>query len=227
MDKESNRIICTWDSGTDCIGCGNYGKLHCRWDRDILMTFYAIALPPLIAAIFGIILVNYLIGAWWSLAVYVIFLFVFFVLYEIRILCSHCPYYAEESIILHCLANHGMPKLWRYHPEPMNGFERISLIVCFLIIFFLFPLAVQGYGMWFITVHYARDGSVALLGLTGIALITILSGLAFFIVLRHFYCSRCVNFSCPLNSVPREVVDEFLRRNPVMREAWERCGYRL
>ncbi len=191
------------------------------------MIFYAIAFPPLIAAIFGIVLVNYLIGAWWSLTAYIIFLFVFFVLYEIRILCSHCPYYAEESTILHCLANHGMPKLWRYHPEPMNGFERISLVVCLVIIFFLFPLAVQGYGIWYIANYYAPDRVVALLGLTGIALLTILSGLAFFITLRNFYCSRCVNFSCPLNTAPREAVDEFMRRNPVMREAWERCGYRL
>jgi hypothetical protein len=27
--------------------------------------------------------------------------------------------------------------------------------------------------------------------------------------------------------VPREVVDEYLRRNPVMREAWEAHGWRL
>jgi hypothetical protein len=36
-----------------------------------------------------------------------------------------------------------------------------------------------------------------------------------------------VNFSCPLNDVPKEVVDAYLERNPVMQRAWEESGYRL
>jgi hypothetical protein len=36
-----------------------------------------------------------------------------------------------------------------------------------------------------------------------------------------------VNFSCPLNVVPKEVVDEYLRRNPVMRRAWLAHGWHL
>ena len=54
-----------------------------------------------------------------------------------------------------------------------------------------------------------------------------LAAAQFFVVLRYHYCSRCVNFSCPLNQIPKSVVDEYLRRNPVMREAWERSGYSL
>lgn len=227
MSDDKKYLLCTWGSGSDCHGCGNYGRLHCRWDRNLLMAFYAIAFPPLVLAAIGIVLVNLLTGKWWPLVVYGIILIVFFVFYEIRILCSHCPYYAEEGAVLHCLANHGLIKIWRYRPEPMNGFERMSLIVCFLIIFFLFPLAVQGYGIWFITVRYAQYGIPALLGLAGITLATLLSGVTMFVVLQRFYCCRCVNFSCPLNIVPKDAVDEYLRRNPVMRGAWERCGYRL
>jgi hypothetical protein len=47
----------------------------------------------------------------------------------------------------------------------------------------------------------------------------------FFWTLRKETCSRCVNFSCPLNAVPRELVDAYLERNPVMRQAWEESGW--
>jgi hypothetical protein len=43
--------------------------------------------------------------------------------------------------------------------------------------------------------------------------------------LRHYTCSRCVNFSCPLNSVASDIVAAYLARNPVMREAWEAAGW--
>jgi hypothetical protein len=45
--------------------------------------------------------------------------------------------------------------------------------------------------------------------------------------LRVVSCGRCINFSCPLNTVPKAEVDTYLRRNPAMREAWESAGYRL
>jgi hypothetical protein len=38
---------------------------------------------------------------------------------------------------------------------------------------------------------------------------------------------QMVNFSCPLNTVPKHSVDEFLQRSPRMREAWEESGYQL
>lgn len=34
-----------------------------------------------------------------------------------------------------------------------------------------------------------------------------------------------INFSCPLNTVEKRIVDEYLRRNPATREAWEKSGY--
>ena len=37
-------------------------------------------------------------------------------------------------------------------------------------------------------------------------------------------CIRCINFSCPVIAVPKPLVDAYLRRNPLMREAWEASG---
>lgn len=91
-------------------------------------------------------------------------------------------------------------------------FSRRDLLV-FVATFLLFcvPAVIgvvrSGYGWW-------------LLGWLGFALF-------FFGHLILAVCPHCVNFSCPLNRVPRRVVDAYLARNPVMREAWERCGWTL
>jgi hypothetical protein len=46
------------------------------------------------------------------------------------------------------------------------------------------------------------------------------------IISMHFLsCSKCPNFSCPLNNVPKVVVDDYLKHNSVMRRAWENQGY--
>ena len=60
-----------------------------------------------------------------------------------------------------------------------------------------------------------------------LALITLSGVLGFAFSLRKHICTRCVNFSCPLNDVPKIIVDAYLRGNPVMRRAWEENGYRL
>ena len=44
--------------------------------------------------------------------------------------------------------------------------------------------------------------------------------------IRKKYLLKCVNFSCLFNRVPKEVVDEYLKKNEVMRKAWEEAGYK-
>ncbi len=117
--------ICTWNEKSDCQNCNIQGKLACKWDKKILSGFHGIAWPPLITIIFGIVLVGFISGLWWPLYAYVIYFFLMFGILEIRFLCSHCPYYAEEGKTLHCLANHGSFKFWSYHPEPLNGFRKV------------------------------------------------------------------------------------------------------
>lgn len=43
-------------------------------------------------------------------------------------------------------------------------------------------------------------------------------------ILRRNFCSRCVNFSCPMNNVPRDRVDIYLGRNPEIEAAWQTSG---
>jgi hypothetical protein len=178
-------------------------------------------------SLFGLVFIGLLVNTWWPLITFlVVTIAVWGLGIETRLLCSHCPYWAEDSSTLHCWALPGSPKLWRYRPEPMNKWEK-SLITLLLLFVMVFPVAVEGYGIWFVASRYADFGLYALLGIIGITITSIMTTLLFYYVLTSHFCSRCVNFSCPANSVPKQIVDAYLERNPVMREAWMKSGYRL
>jgi len=219
--------ICTLDEQSTCASCSIQGKLACKWDKNILSGFYVIAWPPTIIAYFGIVLVSILTAVWWPLIAYVVYFFSMFGLFEIRFLCSHCPYYAEDSKILHCLGNHGSFKFWRYHPEPMNRFEQFMMYFLLATIFFVFPLAIMGYGLWFLASQYVAYGLISLLGLVGIMVASLATSISFVSTLKRFYCTKCVNFSCPLNAVSKPHIDAYLKRNEVMRRAWEASGWMI
>jgi len=224
QDTEAKFYVCTWDDNSDCTHCAASSGLHCKWDQNILTGFIATSIPPYLLFILGMVMVGIMTRVWWPLIVYIAFLVGFFGFFEIRILCSHCPYYAGDQKSLKCLANNGALKLWSFHPGPMNTFERTSLVVGFALIYAVFPLAIQGYGIWFIASQYASYGLIALLGMIGVVAAGMLLTFVFFAVLRIFFCSACINFSCPLNTVPEEMIDAYLDKNPVMREAWKKTG---
>lgn len=195
--------ICTWRAVEACKGCSIAGNLKCRFDFSDLLHFLLIFLVFLLPAYFGMVTGGY---GWYILG-HVGFMVVFFGAWEIRILCSHCPYYARRGATLHCIANHGMPKLWRYHPEPMSRAEKIQLLVGFTFL--------GGYPLPFLLL--GRQWIMGVIAALGV--------LTFFWTLSKYTCSQCVNFSCPLNTVPKNVVDAYLVRNPVMRRAWEASGW--
>ena len=126
----------------------------------------------------------------------------YFGLLEIRALCSHCPHYAEPGRILKCWANYGVPKLWKYHPSPMSGLEKV-LFLGGLVVLWGYPLAFLLLGMqWFLLAVYTLTTAGA------------------FMTLKIGMCSQCMNFACPLNAVEDAVRREFFRRNPVVAAAW-------
>jgi hypothetical protein len=197
--------ICTWQDETNCTGCPLADRLNCRFNWSDLLYFLVLFATPAITAIVGMLQGGYRIFlfAWAGYAVF------FFFIWEARILCSHCPYWAEDGRVLHCLANHGVLKIWRYHPEPMSRWEKIQFLVgASLLVLYPLPFLI-------ISEQYV------------FAVITLSGIMGFAFSLKKHICSRCVNFSCPLNGVPKLVVDAYLRGNPVMREAWEAKGYSL
>jgi hypothetical protein len=167
--------------------------------------FWLLCLTPTITAIAGMIRAGF---GWYLLGWVGVVIFLRFV-GDGRALCSHCPYWAKEGRILRCHSNFGMIKLWRYRPEPLTKTEQtIFLISQFVIWAYPFPFLVLG-----------GEYVLALIMASGVAALGWYS--------KQNKCSHCVNFSCPLNSMPKALADAYLRQNPVMREAWENSGYQL
>ncbi len=197
--------ICIWKDSENCNTCFLNGKLICHFYRKYLFSFLGFFFAFAITAFIGVIIAGY----GWFLLGWIGFWLLFFEFWEIRILCSHCPFYAEEGNTLHCIANYGSFKLWKFHPEPMNSSEKIQLIIGFIILF--------GYPLIFLIL----DAQIIFL------VICIIEISIFFIFLIAKRCGNCLNFSCPLNRVKKETVDCFLKKNPVMRKAWEDKGYKI
>jgi hypothetical protein len=172
-------------------------SIHCHFRPADLGHFLLVSMPTFLvggAAVWAVGLTPLLI---WIAVIVAFFGFV-----EIRVLCSHCPHYAENGRTLGCWANHGSPKLWRYRPGPMSTAEKAVLLGGFVLVW--------GYPVPFFIV--ARLW--LLLGLY------VLLDAGFFATLKMFLCSRCMNFACPLNEVPDSVRAAFFERNPSVARAW-------
>ena len=197
--------ICIWKETTECKQCTIKSELICHFRRKYLFSFMGLFLIFAITAFIGVIIAGY----GWFLLGWIGFWLFFFEFWEIRILCSHCPFYAEEGRTLHCIANYSSLKIWKYHPEPMSTSEKIQLLVGFIIL--------VGYPLIFLII----DGQLIFL------IVTIIEITIFFSFLIAKRCGSCLNFSCPFNHVKKEVIDCFLKKNPVMRKAWEEKGYKI
>ncbi len=200
---QGSPIPCTWQSVSACQDCQTDGKLMCRLDGKDVLNFLMILLPYSVTVIAG----NIRAGYGWYLLLWLAYSLSFFFIWEARILCRHCPYWAEKGSILRCHANYGVIKIWKYHPGPMSKLEKIQFAIGALIwIGFPFPFLFLGQ-------EYL---------LASIGICAAVSGT---FILRKNVCTRCINFSCPMNNVPKQLVDIYLRRNPEIQAAWESSGY--
>jgi hypothetical protein len=170
----------------------------CRYETRDTVHFFMIFLPLLVTAIGGVIQSGY---GWWLLGWLAYALF-FFVVWEGRVLCSHCPYWAEEGRVLRCHANYGVIKLWKYRPGPMSRSEQAQFLIGALLLV-VYPLVFLILGHEYL-----------------LAVIGLVSATSFFYLLRRNICTRCINFSCPLNGVEAATREAFFARNPVIAQAW-------
>jgi hypothetical protein len=222
--EKKHSPCCTWQDETNCQDCSNKEHLDCRWDRKHVLRFL-LAMSPALLITFGSIIIGGIFShIWWPIGLYIGYFTLFFII-ETRILCSHCPYYSKEGFILHCLANHGFIKFYRYHPEPLNSFERVLLIIGFAL-FCIIPVAGQIPSIVVITSQLPSERIIfiTLLALLGFSIVGIIFSFTF---LFTRICTKCVNFSCPFNKVPKELVDLYLNKNPVMKKAWIEHNYNL
>jgi len=196
MFLNSQKPIATCESDS-CDDCAINSNLHCHFSLKDWIYFLLIAFPPFLLGGAGIYYVN-----GWLLIPWIIFVVAFFGFIEIRVMCSHCPHYAEPLTSLKCWANYGSPKLWKYRPGPMTILEKTIFFGGFAIVW--------GYPLPFLIL------SKQLFLLVVYSMIT--SG--FFMTLINFMCSQCMNFACPLNTVKNDVRRDFFERNPDVAKAW-------
>ena len=205
-DKRSTSpsvVPCNFRGEELCRACALENRLMCHYDARDSMQFFMVVMPFMVTAVIGAIQAGY----GWYLLGWPVYWLLFFFGWEARVLCSHCPMWAEEGRVLRCHANYGVIKLWPYRPGPMSKAEQAQFIIG-ASIWFGYPLVLTILGgayLW-----------------AGVTLVTIISGAY---NLRHTSCQRCINFSCPMNAVPKSDVDVYLKRNPAMREAWEAAGW--
>jgi len=103
------------------------------------------------------------------------------------ILCRHCPHYVRRGRFIVCPTTVGPPKLLRPSSRPVSRPEKAAFGIGFALLlgFPIIVLATRGRFLF------------AALSLAGAGL--------FFLGEQTFNCSRCLNFSCLLNRVPREI----------------------
>ncbi len=194
LDPNKPIASCTSEK---CDDCTVLKTLHCHFTFKDLIFFYLISFPAFLLGGAGI----YHMSGWWLIP-WLIIIIGFFGFVEIRVLCSHCPHYAEEGNYLKCWANYGSPKLWKYRPGPMHYGEKAVLITGFALIW--------GYPLLFLI-----TGSQLFL-----LIVYLMTVAGFFMILKTSLCSQCMNFACPLNGVEKEVRRDFFKRNPEIAKAW-------
>ena len=103
----------------------------------------------------------------------------------------------------------------------MKRYEKIGSTLGFVLIG-LVPILSQLFSIWFFLSNNPNSSLILVLGLFGVLLATILSFIMFYSLFLLTFCSRCINFSCPFNKVPQNLVDEYLNRNPILKDAWKK-----
>ena len=89
----------------------------------------------------------------------------------------------------------------------------------------LFPVAAGAYGVWIL---FTTESDILSIGIMVIMTVLMLVAAGYFErYIRVNYCMKCINFSCTMNKIPKDVVGEYLLKNPVMKDAWVEAGYQL
>jgi hypothetical protein len=186
-------------SSMNCQVCVVNSRLHCHFNDWDLLRFFSIAFPPFIIAGIGIVRVKT-----WLLLPWLALVLVYFGFIEIRVMCSHCPHYAEPvTKSLQCWANYGAPKLWKYRPGPMSASEKV--------VFFISLGLIAGYPLVLLLLNAAWLFFV-LLSFAVIAMSTLMSSLM---------CKNCMNFACPFSRIEIEVREAVFNHNPTIAKAWK------
>ncbi|MCK5140732.1 MAG: hypothetical protein KAQ70_00925 [Candidatus Heimdallarchaeota archaeon] len=222
--KNSELKNCIVDEKSNCIECELNGKLICVVNRQFANRFLVGNITYRILSLTIFVFSGLLIKHWWMLISYAIILPLTFLVIEPRLLCSHCPFYEKEGKCLKCWALRGMPKLWKYRPGPATRTEKTIMLI-FGTFIDVFPLVGSIWGIIFFALN-VDNNLVAGIGLIVTTVLFLIIATYFGKVLLGNACKKCANFSCSMNKVPEEIVKKFLEKNPKMKKAWIKAGWK-
>ena len=204
------REICIWKDQSECGDCELNEKLFCRPKLKYMIYF---------ATPFFIGIIPVAIGMAFSANIELLWKIIFFIgwigysiffffVWESRMICNHCPYYANDTQkTLHCPIDKGKLKTGKYNPGPLSTSEKIQFIIGVSLL--------VGYPVPFLIIFNLI-----------IPLIIYIAAIAsWFIILQTKICTDCVNFACVFNRVEKRIRSEFMNRNPIIKKAWEEKGY--
>jgi hypothetical protein len=195
LDPDEPISTCASITCDDCPVCE---KIHCHFKPKDLLHFLLIAIPSFLIGGLGIYTLS-----GWMLIPWIVIILAYFGFIEIRVMCAHCPHYAEPGNTLKCWANNGSPKIWKYRPGPMSFLEKVVFLGGFAVVW--------GYPLYFLL----QELQLFLLVVYSI------STAGFFMTLKISFCTQCMNFACPLNSVDKEIRQIFFKKNPTIAQAWD------
>ncbi len=203
--------ICIWKDKSECGDCNLDERLFCHPKIKYMIYFSSPLLITITSAIIGMILSGFeLLTIILMFAGWIVYALFFLNIWESRMVCNHCPYYANDSQrVLHCAIDKGKLKTSKYDPGPTSMSEKIQFLVGASILMF-YPVPFLIVAGQFVALFFAILGVVS-----------------WIIVLQLKVCSDCINFACVLNRAPKSVRDAFFKRNPVIRKAWEEKGYKI
>lgn len=105
---------------------------------------------------------------------------------------------------LKCHANYGVLKFFKYKPGQSSKLEKTVFIISALI-FLGYPLILILIGQEYL--------------IFAICAVTLFS---FIYTAKKSICTKCINFSCPMNSVDEQTKKQYLDQNDRMREAYHK-----
>ena len=195
LDPNKPIATCVSDG---CDNCAVRKTVHCHFTLKDVMTYYLLLAPTMLLGGAGI----YHAGGWWLIIPWVLLIIGCFSFVFTRVLCAHCPHYAEEGSSLRCRANYGSPKIWKYRPGPMTFWEKAGFFASFAIVL-VYPLIfmISAFQLFLLIVY-------------------LLTSAVFLVTLKMYSCTQCMNFACPMNAVPDNIRNDFFKCNPGVAEAW-------
>jgi len=220
---QSSVQSCVATADMECEDCNLDKDILCKFTKRETIIFIIGNICYRLNALAIFYFIGFMLNTWWMMWAYGLFIAITFFVIEPGLICCHCPFYTKEGKFLKCGGLWGMPKLWKYHPEPIKKWNKIVMLVVGIIFEGIPLLGIIG-GLYF----FLRDPPPPLFYEIGLLITTIVFiGLAYYHlkVLLGDHCKRCPNFSCPLNKVPTHYVQLFFKKNKVMREAWEEAGW--